>query len=57
MNYAHREVIEEQQHDLTLLAETPQILSGLLDFMTAEDKKHYDEMVRAITPAAATAAP
>src|SRR6266481_946428 len=47
--YSHREVIEEQQHDLTLLAETPQILSDLLDFMAAEDKRHYDEMVKAIT--------
>lgn len=50
--YSHREVIEEQQHDLTLLAETPQILSDLLDFMVAEDKRHYDEMVKAITPTA-----
>jgi hypothetical protein len=50
--YSHREVIEEQQHDLTLLAETPQILSDLLDFMAAEDKRHYDEMVKAITPVA-----
>lgn len=48
--YSHREVIEEQQHDLTLLAETPQILSDLLDFMAAEDKRHFDEMVKAITP-------
>jgi wobble nucleotide-excising tRNase len=47
--YSHREVIEEQQHDLTLLAETPQILSDLLDFMAAEDKRHFDEMVKAIT--------
>lgn len=48
--YSHREVIEEQQHDLTLLAEAPQILSDLLDFMAAEDKRHYDEMIKAITP-------
>jgi wobble nucleotide-excising tRNase len=48
--YSHREVIEEQQHDLTLLAETPQILSDLLDFMAMEDRRHFDEMVKAITP-------
>ena len=48
--YSHRDVIEEQQHDLTLLAETPQILSDLLDFMATEDKRHFDEMVKAITP-------
>jgi wobble nucleotide-excising tRNase len=47
--YSHREVIDEQQHDLTLLAETPQILSDLLDFMASEDKRHYDEMVKATT--------
>lgn len=49
--YSHREVVEEQQHDLTLLAETPQILLDLLEFMAVEDQRHYDEMVKAIAPA------
>jgi wobble nucleotide-excising tRNase len=49
--YSHREVIEEQQHDLTLLAQTPQILLDLMDFMATEDKKHFDEMVKAISSA------
>ena len=48
--YSHREVIEEQQHDLTLLAETPQILADLLDFIATEDERHFNEMVKAITP-------
>jgi wobble nucleotide-excising tRNase len=46
--YSHREVIEEQQHDLTLLAQTPQILLDLLEFMAIEDKKHFDEMIKAV---------
>ncbi len=34
----------ESEHDLSILAETPNILKDLLDMVKAEDPKHYEEM-------------
>lgn len=48
--YSHSGFIEEQQHDPTILAETPTILKELMSFIEFEDKKHYEEMVKMVVP-------
>jgi wobble nucleotide-excising tRNase len=48
--YSHSAAFDEQQHDPTMLAETPTILKELMTFIEFEDKKHYDEMVKIVAP-------
>jgi wobble nucleotide-excising tRNase len=47
--YSHDQKIAEAEHDLSILAETPNVLKDLLDMLKAEDQKHYDEMVKLIS--------
>jgi wobble nucleotide-excising tRNase len=54
--YSHSGFIDEQQHDPTILAETPMILKELMSFIEFEDKKHYEEMVKMIVPVVQNAA-
>jgi wobble nucleotide-excising tRNase len=42
--YSHDQTIGETGHDLSLLAETPDILRNLMDFIKTEDEKHFLEM-------------
>lgn len=51
--YSHDDKVSDPGHDLSVLAETPQILTDLMDLIKAEDTKHYDEMIKVLTDAAA----
>jgi wobble nucleotide-excising tRNase len=43
--YSHDGKVAEPEHDLTILSETPQIMTDLLDLIKHEDGKHYKGMV------------
>lgn len=51
--YSHDDKVSDPGHDLSVLAETPQILADLMDLIKAEDQKHYDEMIKVLAEAAA----
>jgi wobble nucleotide-excising tRNase len=42
--YSHDGKISEPEHDLSILAETPEILKDLIELLRAEDPKHCQEM-------------
>jgi len=46
--HAHGDEIDDPQHDISILSETPQVLKDLLDLVKAEDKGHFQEMEKAI---------
>ncbi len=48
--YSHGDRIEDPGHDLTILAETPQVLLELLQLMAAEDERHYAAMLAMVAP-------
>lgn len=50
--YSHDDKVSDPGHDLSVLAETPQILADLMDLIKAEDPKHYDEMIKVLNEAA-----
>jgi wobble nucleotide-excising tRNase len=47
--YSHNQSIGESGEDLSILAETPQILKNLMDVIKEEDPAHYTEMEQLIT--------
>lgn len=47
--HSHGDSIGEPEHDLTVLAETPEILREVLGFIEHHDKDHYTAMVRKVT--------
>jgi wobble nucleotide-excising tRNase len=47
--YSHDGKIAEPEHDLSILAETPDVLKDLIEMLKAEDSKHYDEMVKLLS--------
>lgn len=47
--YSHDGKIAEPEHDLSILAETPDVLKDLIEMFKAEDSKHYDEMVKLLS--------
>ena len=51
--YSHDGKIAEPEHDLSILAETPEVLKDLLEMLKAEDPKHCDKMIALITAAGA----
>lgn len=42
--YSHDDRVLEGEHDVSILSETPEVLSILLDLMRTEDPKHFAEM-------------
>ena len=44
--YSHDGKIAEAEHDLSILAETPQVLKEVLELIASEDAKHYAEMLK-----------
>jgi wobble nucleotide-excising tRNase len=44
--YSHDGKIAEPEHDLSILAETPEVLNDLIEMIKAEDPKHYDQMTK-----------
>lgn len=48
--YSHDGRVAEPEHDLSVLAETPQVMSQILELIAAEDMKHYTEMISIVQP-------
>lgn len=48
--YSHHGHIADPEHDLSILSETPSVLTNVLELIEVVDKGHYDGMVAAITP-------
>lgn len=42
--HSHSGQIDEPEHDLSILSETPDVLADILDLIKSEDPKHYEEM-------------
>jgi hypothetical protein len=40
--------VGDHEHDPSLLAETPQVLRELLEFIEFEDQRHYAEMLKVL---------
>lgn len=49
--YSHDETVGESGHDLSLLAETPQILKEIIELLKHQDAKHFDEMEKIVKSA------
>ncbi len=47
---SHDDHIAAGDHDNTILSETPQILSDLMALIKYEDERHYDEMIKLVSP-------
>jgi wobble nucleotide-excising tRNase len=48
--FSHEGKIAEGDHDLSILAETPQVLTDLLDLIKSEDERHFNEMNILVSP-------
>ncbi len=48
--HSHESQIGQDEHDNSILAETPQIMKLVLEFIEHEDKKHYDQMIALVAP-------
>jgi wobble nucleotide-excising tRNase len=46
---SHKGQIDEPEHDLSLLSETPRVLSDVLELIQYEDKQHYDGMMELLS--------
>jgi len=46
--YSHDESIGESGHDLSLLAETPQIMKEIIELIKHQDLKHFEEMEKIV---------
>ena len=44
--FSHSDSISEPDHDLTILSETPKILTSILELIKHEDPKHYERLVK-----------
>jgi wobble nucleotide-excising tRNase len=48
--HSHESQIGQDDHDSSILAETPEIMKLVLAFIEHEDKKHYDQMINLVDP-------
>jgi len=48
--HSHDPHVPEPEHDLSILSETPVILKDLFDLIAAEDRGHFDEMLKVVVP-------
>ncbi len=48
--HSHEDQVGQPEHDSTILAETPQIMTDILEFIKFEDEKHYNEMILLVAP-------
>jgi wobble nucleotide-excising tRNase len=46
--YSHDSTVGDQGHDPSILAETPQVMRELLQFIEFEDQGHYQEMLKVV---------
>jgi len=47
--HSHSGEVDDPEHDISILSETPEVLKDLLDLIRFEDKRHFEEMEKAIT--------
>ena len=48
--YSHSDAVGEPEHDPSLLGEAGSVLKDLLEFIEAQDKAHFDAMVKLVKP-------
>ena len=46
--YSHLQHVDEQEHDISILSETPAIMRSVLEIIRAEDPTHFAEMQQVI---------
>ncbi len=51
---SHFDRVGDQEHDPSILAETPKIMADVMDLIRAEDQRHYDQMVALVGQEALT---
>jgi wobble nucleotide-excising tRNase len=51
--HSHGDAIGEPEHDPSLLGEVGSVLKDLLEFIKAQDSRHYEAMVQLVNPPAA----
>jgi len=42
--HSHSGEVDDPEHDVSILSETPKVLTDLLDLIRSEDKEHFEEM-------------
>ncbi|MCH8955524.1 AAA family ATPase [candidate division KSB1 bacterium] len=42
--HSHKGHLDEPEHDLSILSETPKVLADVLELIKSEDQKHYEEI-------------
>lgn len=47
--HSHSGEVDDPEHDISILSETPEVLKDLLNLIKSEDKGHFEEMEKAIT--------
>ncbi len=47
--HSHSGEVDDPEHDVSILSETPEVLKDLLDLIESEDERHFKEMEKAIT--------
>jgi wobble nucleotide-excising tRNase len=46
--HSHNGSIDDPEHDISILSETPQILRDVMELIAQNDKEHYDELVELV---------
>ena len=49
--HSHNDAVAEQEHDVELLAEAPEVLADIMDLIKDMDSEHFDRMVKLTDPA------
>jgi len=47
--HSHSGEVDDLEHDISILSETPKVLRDILDLIKSEDQRHFEEMEKAIT--------
>jgi len=47
--HSHSGEVDDPEHDISILSETPEVLRDILNLIKSEDKGHFEEMEKAIT--------
>ena len=47
--HSHSGEVDDPEHDISILSETPEVLRDILDLIKSEDQRHFEEMEKAIT--------
>lgn len=42
--HSHRGQVDDPEHDISILSETPEVLSDIIDLIKTEDERHFNEM-------------